>query len=80
MQSAGILRDSSSPGHWKRQKQCVQTRIVESLANVLASREDDSPFVARNGCQTLIDRLPLPPAHAGAQDHNVIDARRKLPF
>ena len=80
MQPAGVLRDCSSPRDRKRQKQRVQTRIVESLANVLASREDDSPFMARDGCETLIDRLPLLLAHAGAQDDNVINARRQLVF
>ena len=77
MQPAGALRDRSSPRDRKRQKQRVQTRIVESLANVFASREDDSSFVARDGRETLVDRLPLL-LPAGAQDDNVIDARRKL--
>jgi len=36
--------------------------------------------VARDGCETLIDRLPLPLANASAQDDEVIDARRKLFF
>ena len=36
--------------------------------------------MARDGCETLIDRLPLLLAHAGAQDDDVIDARRKLLF
>src|SRR5262245_5177524 len=80
MQSAGILRDGSSPGYGKRQKQRVQPGIVESLANVLASREYDSPFVARDSCETLIDCVPLLLAHAGAQDDNVIDARREFLF
>jgi hypothetical protein len=41
MRSAGVLRDRSSPRDRKRQKQRVQTRIVEPLANVLTSREDE---------------------------------------
>jgi hypothetical protein len=77
MQPAGILRDCPSPRDRKRQKQGVQTRIVESLAHVLASRKDDSPFMARNGGETLIDCLSLLLANAGAQDDNVFDARRE---
>jgi hypothetical protein len=80
MQPAGVLRDRPPPRDRKRQKQRVQTRVVESLANVLASRKDDSPFVTRNGCETLIDRLSLLLAHSGAQDDNVINARRQLVF
>ena len=38
------------------------------------------PSCLRDGCETVIDRLALLLAHAGAQDHNVIDARRKLVF
>jgi septum formation topological specificity factor MinE len=55
-----------------------KTWVVESLANVLAGREDDSPFLPRDGCETVIDRLALLLAHAAAQDHNVINARRQL--
>jgi hypothetical protein len=80
MKPAGVLRDRSPPGDRKRQKQRVQTRIVESFANVLASREDDSPFVARDSCETFTDRLPLLLAHASAQHDNMIDARRQLVF
>lgn len=36
--------------------------------------------MARDGCETLIERLPLLLANAGAQDHDVIDARREFPF
>ena len=80
MQPARVLRDRSPPRDRKRQKQRVQTWVVKSLANVLAGREDDSPFLPRDGCETVIDRLALLLAHAGAQDHNVINARRQLVF
>ena len=59
MQPARVLRDRSPPRDRKRQKQRVQTWVVESLANVLAGREDDSPFLPRDGCETVIDRLAL---------------------
>jgi hypothetical protein len=46
----------------------------------LPGREDDSPFMARDSGETVIDRLALLLAHAGAQDDNVIDTRRQLVF
>src|SRR5262249_44967943 len=68
------------PRHGKRQKQRVQTRIVESLTNVLAGREDNSPFVARDVGETVIHRLALLLAHAGAQDDDVLNPRREFVF
>ena len=46
VQSARVLGDRAAPRDRKRQEQRVQTRIVESLADVLAGRQDDPCLVA----------------------------------
>src|SRR4029453_8959135 len=46
-----ILRNRSMPGYRLRQKQRVQPRIIESFADVTASRENDPPFFRGARCQ-----------------------------
>ena len=77
MQPAGVLGDGSSPRDWKRQKQRVQPRIVESLSDVLASGQDDPCLIARDDCQPIGDGLPLLLAQPRPQHHEVTDARRE---
>jgi hypothetical protein len=71
VQPASVLGDGSSPRDWKRQKQGVQARIVESLSDVLAGCQDGPRLIARDGCEPSGDGLPLLLAHPRSQDHEV---------
>jgi hypothetical protein len=74
VQAAGVLGDRAAPRDRQRQEQRVQTRVVESLADVLACRQDDSGLVARNGSEPVAERLPLLLAHARPQHDQVAHA------
>ena len=71
MQPAGILGDGPPPRDGKRQEQRVQARIVESFSYVLAGRQDDPRFIARNAPKPIGDGLPLLLAQPGSQDHKM---------
>ena len=50
VQPARVLGDGAAPRHGKRQKQRVQARIVEALADVPAGGKDDAcGLIARDG-------------------------------
>ena len=59
VQPARVLRDGAAPRHGKRQKQRVQARIVEALADVPTGGKDDTGLIARDGGK-LLGNGPLP--------------------
>ena len=74
MQAAGVLRDGAAPRDGQRQEERIQSRVVKSLAHVLARCQDDSDLVPRNGRQPLAERLSLLLAHARAQHDQMANA------
>jgi len=80
MQPSDVLSNRPSPGDRQRQKQRVQPRIVESLANVLASRQDDATFVQRDSRQPFGRCSPLLLAHSASQHHDMRDAPGECAF
>src|SRR5947209_20628810 len=80
MQPSYVLRNRASPRDRQRQKQRVQARIVESLSNVLASRQDDATFVQRDSRQPFGRCSPLLLTHSASQYHDMRDARREGAF
>ena len=71
VQSPGVLRDGPPPGHWERQEEGVQTRIVESLSDMLAGRHHHARLIGGNRGEIFSYRLPLLLAHSGPQDNEV---------
>ena len=71
VQPARVLSDRATPRHGQRQEQRVQARVVESLAHVLARRQDHPPLIGWNRGQSISDGLPLLLAHPRSQDHEV---------
>ena len=71
-----ILRNRSMRGHRQRQKQCVQPRIIESLADVTASRENDSSFFRGNRGELGGHGFSLFLSHAASQHDDVANSSR----
>jgi hypothetical protein len=55
----------------------IETRIVESLAHVLARGDHDPLFLAWNRSQTLVGSVALLLAYASAQDNDVANYWRE---
>jgi len=53
MEPTGVLNDGSAPRHGHRQKQRVQSRIVEPLSDVSTCRENESRFVVMDRVELL---------------------------
>ena len=71
------MGDRPAPRDRKGQEEGVQTRIVESLSDVLAGGQDGPCLIPRDGCQSIGDGLPLLLAHPRSQDDEVTDTCHK---
>src|SRR5216684_5533502 len=78
MQPSDVLRNRSPPRDRQRQEQRVQARIVESLSDVFASRQDDATFFPWDGRQPFGLYLSLLLPHSTSKDHDVTNVRGKL--
>ena len=77
MQPTGILSKDSAPGNRHGQKQGVEPRIVESLAEIATRRHQD-PFLARRNCGQGFGRRPqLPSAHAATENDDILRELRQ---
>ena len=60
VQASGILLQRAFPGDRHRQYECVQWRMIESLADQPASREQYARLVCRKGVEVSQQRCALP--------------------
>src|SRR5262245_13933596 len=72
MKAARILRKCPTPGYGHREKQCVETCIIEALAAVPARRHDDALLVVRHCRQYRGRSIALVSSHPAFKDYDVL--------
>src|SRR5262249_34672384 len=80
VKSSNVLRNRTAPRHRQREKERIQPRIVEALADVFANCENNTLFRKRYAGETLDNCLPLLRAHAATQRHDVSNLTRQNAF
>ena len=73
MQSPRVLRDRSTPRHGQGQKECVQSGIVETLAEIAAGGQKNTRFIRGNRRQLCHGSRQLLLHHPTPQDNDVPD-------
>jgi hypothetical protein len=68
------------PGHREGEKQCVEPRVVEALADVLAGRENDAGRIRGDGRQLVRDSAALLLSEASPQGDDVFDLSGQSSF
>ena len=76
MESARILSNRATPRHRQREKQSVQTRIVEALSEITSSCQQNTLFIRWSSSELFHRRLQLLLAHSSPQYDKVRNVRR----
>src|SRR5208282_15406 len=71
VQTASILSKRSPPRDWHREKQRVESRVIEPLPEVSPSCNQQSLFVISNGREALDQKSALPVALSTLKDDNI---------
>ena len=72
VQTAGILSKRSPPRDWHREKQRVESRVIEPLPEVSPSCNQQSFLVISNRREALDHRSALPVALSTLKDDNIL--------